>query len=101
MGNTVCDIFEFVGRENVDCLLYTSNDACAEWKAAENIDYSIYGTPLESTTYKFAKCLQNRFEMCIRDSTCPKGLIALLPLYEKKAAVTCKNHNKGAFTRKE
>ena len=37
------------------------NDACAEWKAAENIDYSIYGTPLESTTYKFAKCLQNRF----------------------------------------
>ena len=37
------------------------NDACAEWKAAENIDYSIYGTPLESTTCKFAKCLQNRF----------------------------------------
>ena len=37
------------------------NDACTEWKAAENIDYSIYGTPLESTTYKFAKCLQNRF----------------------------------------
>ncbi len=37
------------------------NDACAKWKAAENIDYSIYGTPLESTTYKFAKCLQNRF----------------------------------------
>ncbi len=37
------------------------NDACAKWKAAENIDYSIYGTPLESTTYKFAKCLQQRF----------------------------------------
>ena len=37
------------------------NDKCAEWKAAENIDYSLYGTPLESTTYKFAKCLQNRF----------------------------------------
>lgn len=37
------------------------NDACAKWKAAENIDYSVYGTPLESTTYKFAKCLQNRF----------------------------------------
>ena len=37
------------------------NDKCAEWKAAENIDYSIYGTPLESTTYKFAKCLQRRF----------------------------------------
>lgn len=37
------------------------NDACAKWKAAENIDYSLYGTPLESTTYKFAKCLQQRF----------------------------------------
>ena len=37
------------------------NDKCAEWKAAENIDYSVYGTPLESTTYKFAKCLQKRF----------------------------------------
>ena len=37
------------------------NDACARWKAAENIDYSIYGTPLESTTYEFAKCLQRRF----------------------------------------
>jgi len=37
------------------------NDACAKWKAAENIDYSVYGTPLESTTYKFAKCLQKRF----------------------------------------
>lgn len=37
------------------------NDACAKWKKEENIDYSIYGTPLESTTYKFAKCLQRRF----------------------------------------
>ncbi|MEE0799972.1 MAG: anaerobic ribonucleoside-triphosphate reductase [Gemmiger sp.] len=37
------------------------NDKCQEWKAAENIDYSLYGTPLESTTYKFAKCLQKRF----------------------------------------
>ena len=37
------------------------NDACAKWKEAENIDYSIYGTPLESTTYKFSKCLQRRF----------------------------------------
>lgn len=37
------------------------NDACAKWKAEENIDYSLYGTPLESTTYKFAKCLQQRF----------------------------------------
>ena len=37
------------------------NDKCNEWKEAENIDYSLYGTPLESTTYKFAKCLQKRF----------------------------------------
>ena len=37
------------------------NDKCAEWKKAENMDYSLYGTPLESTTYKFAKCLQKRF----------------------------------------
>ena len=37
------------------------NDACKEWKAKENMDFSIYGTPLESTTYKFAKCLQKRF----------------------------------------
>ena len=44
------------------------NDACAKWKAAENIDYSVYGTPLESTTYKFAKCLQKRFGI-IKDVT--------------------------------
>ena len=37
------------------------NDACAEWKERENMDFSLYGTPLESTTYKFAKCLQKRF----------------------------------------
>ena len=37
------------------------NDACNTWKASENIDYSVYGTPIESTTYKFAKCLQERF----------------------------------------
>ena len=37
------------------------NDACAKWKAEENIDYSVYGSPIESTTYKFAKCLQKRF----------------------------------------
>ena len=37
------------------------NDKCKEWKNAEDIDYSLYGTPLESTTYKFAKCLQKRF----------------------------------------
>ena len=39
------------------------NDACARWKQKENIDFSLYGTPLESTTYKFAKCLQKRFGM--------------------------------------
>lgn len=39
------------------------NDKCAEWKAAENISYSVYGTPMESTTYKFAKALQRRFGM--------------------------------------
>ncbi len=37
------------------------NDKCTQWKKAENMDYSLYGTPLESTTYKFAKCLQKRF----------------------------------------
>ena len=37
------------------------NDACKEWKEAEDIDYSVYGTPIESTTYKFAKCLRDRF----------------------------------------
>ena len=37
------------------------NDACAKWKEKENIDFSLYGTPIESTTYKFAKCLQKRF----------------------------------------
>ena len=44
------------------------NDKCNEWKAAENIDYSLYSTPLESTTYKFAKCLQKRFGI-IKDVT--------------------------------
>ena len=39
------------------------NDACKEWKAEHNMDFSLYGTPLESTTYKFAKCLQKRFGM--------------------------------------
>ena len=37
------------------------NDKCEQWKSEENIDYSLYGTPLESTTYKFAKCLKKRF----------------------------------------
>ena len=41
-------------------IMQKMNDKCAEWKKAENIDYSLYGTPLESTTYKFAKCLQRR-----------------------------------------
>lgn len=44
------------------------NDKCAEWRAAENISYSLYGTPMESTTYKFAKCLQKRFGV-IKDVT--------------------------------
>ena len=42
-------------------IMQKMNDKCKEWKTAENIDYSLYGTPLESTTYKFAKCLQKRF----------------------------------------
>ena len=44
------------------------NDACAKWKEANNVDFSLYGTPLESTTYKFAKCLQKRFGI-IKDVT--------------------------------
>ena len=42
-------------------IMQRMNDKCKEWKNAEDIDYSLYGTPLESTTYKFAKCLQKRF----------------------------------------
>ena len=42
-------------------IMQKMNDKCKEWKTAENIDFSLYGTPLESTTYKFAKCLQKRF----------------------------------------
>ena len=49
-------------------VMHMLNDKCSEWKAAENIDYSVYGTPLESTTYKFAKCLQKRFGI-IKDVT--------------------------------
>ena len=49
------------GKPFALAVMQKMNDKCNEWKAAENIDYSIYGTPLESTTYKFAKCLQNRF----------------------------------------
>ncbi len=42
-------------------VMHALNDACKKWKSAEHIDYSVYGTPLESTTYKFAKCLKRRF----------------------------------------
>ena len=42
-------------------IMQKMNDKCKEWKTAEHIDYSVYGTPIESTTYRFAKCLQNRF----------------------------------------
>ena len=42
-------------------IMHKLNEYCKKWKEEENIDYSIYGTPLESTTYKFAKCLQKRF----------------------------------------
>ncbi len=49
------------GKEFGLQVMQAMNDACAKWKADENIDYSVYGTPLESTTYKFAKCLQKRF----------------------------------------
>ncbi|MBR6381478.1 MAG: anaerobic ribonucleoside-triphosphate reductase, partial [Lachnospiraceae bacterium] len=49
------------GREFALKVMQKLNDKCAEWKAAERISYSVYGTPMESTTYKFAKCLQKRF----------------------------------------
>lgn len=49
------------GKEFGMRVMQALNDTCAKWKAEENIDYSVYGTPLESTTYKFAKCLQRRF----------------------------------------
>jgi ribonucleoside-triphosphate reductase len=51
------------GKEFALKVMQKLNDACTKWKAEENIDYSVYGTPLESTTYKFAKCLQKRFGM--------------------------------------
>ncbi|MBQ5386234.1 MAG: anaerobic ribonucleoside-triphosphate reductase, partial [Lachnospiraceae bacterium] len=50
-----------MGKEFALKVMQKLNDKCAEWKAAENIDYSVYGTPMESTTYKFAKALQKRF----------------------------------------
>ena len=49
------------GKELGLKIMQKLNDYCAKWKKAENIDYSLYGTPLESTTYKFAKCLRKRF----------------------------------------
>ena len=49
------------GKEFALEVMQKMNDKCKEWKAEENIDYSVYGTPIESTTYKFAKCLRERF----------------------------------------
>ena len=49
------------GKEFALKVMQKLNDKCAEWREAENISYSLYGTPMESTTYKFAKCLQKRF----------------------------------------
>ena len=49
------------GQEFALSVMQKLNDKCQEWKAAENISYSVYGTPMESTTYRFAKCLQKRF----------------------------------------
>ena len=49
------------GKEFALEVMQKMNDKCKEWKEAENIDYSVYGTPIESTTYKFAKCLRERF----------------------------------------
>lgn len=49
------------GKEFALKVMQRLNDKCSEWKKAENISYSVYGTPMESTTYKFAKCLQKRF----------------------------------------
>lgn len=68
----LCECVKYMtGKTHVDSsatpfalqVMQKLNDACMEWRAAENIHYSVYGTPLESTTYKFAKCLQNRFGM--------------------------------------
>ena len=52
---------ELDGKNLALKILKVLNDACAKWKAEEDIDYSLYGTPIESTTYKFAKCLQKKF----------------------------------------
>ena len=58
---TGCSNSEGIGREFGLKVMKHLNDKCAEWKQAENIDYSPYGSPIESTTYKFAKCLKKRF----------------------------------------
>lgn len=49
------------GKEFGLAVMKKLNDKCTEWREAENISYSVYGSPIESTTYKFAKCLKNRF----------------------------------------
>lgn len=56
-SHTDGDIGEKFGLEVMQAL----NDKCTQWKTEENIDYSLYGSPIESTTYKFAKCLKKRF----------------------------------------
>lgn len=58
-GNSHTDNGE--GKEFAIEVMQKMNDKCSEWKEAEDIDYSVYGTPIESTTYKFAKCLKRRF----------------------------------------
>ena len=50
-----------VGKEFGLKVMQKLNDKCKEWKEQEDIDYSVYGTPIESTTYKFSKCLRKRF----------------------------------------
>ena len=50
-----------IGREFALRVMQFLNDQCLKWRKQEPIDYSVYGTPIESTTYKFAKCLQKRF----------------------------------------
>ena len=52
---------EEIGKEFALKVMQHLNDACSKWKEQENIDYSVYGTPIESTTYKFAKAIRNRF----------------------------------------
>lgn len=54
-------LLEPEGKEFGLKVMRALNDACARWKAAEDIDYSLYGSPIESTTYKFAKCLKKKF----------------------------------------